>query len=47
MKVYLGDRVTVKMIRDAGHSFAPEQLKARVDDIAEFVCHVMASLSFT
>jgi pimeloyl-ACP methyl ester carboxylesterase len=36
MKVYLGDRVTEKVIRDAGHSLAPEQPKEMADAIAEF-----------
>ena len=36
MKPYLGDRVTVQVIRDAGHAMAPEQPRAMADAIAAF-----------
>ena len=36
MKPYLGDRVTVQVIRDAGHAMAPEQPQAMADAIAAF-----------
>ena len=36
MKPYLGDRVTVQVIRDAGHAMAPEQPQAMSDAIAVF-----------
>ncbi len=36
MKPMLGDRVTVQIIRDAGHAMAPEQPRAMSDAIASF-----------
>lgn len=36
MKPYLGDRVTVRVIRGAGHAMAPEQPQAMSDAIADF-----------
>ena len=36
MKPYLGDRVTVQIIKDAGHAMAPEQPKAMAEAIAVF-----------
>lgn len=36
MKPYLGDRVTVQVIRDAGHAMVPEQPRAMADAIAAF-----------
>ena len=36
MKPYLGDRVTEKVISNAGHSMAPEQPQAMCDAICEF-----------
>lgn len=36
MKPMLGDRVTVQVIRDAGHALAPEQPRAVSDAIAAF-----------
>jgi len=36
MKPYLGDRVTEKVILNAGHSMAPEQPQAMCDAICEF-----------
>lgn len=36
MKPYLGDRVTVQVVRDAGHAMAPEQPQAMSDAIADF-----------
>ena len=36
MKPYLGDRVTEKVVLDAGHSMAPEQPQAMCDAICEF-----------
>ena len=36
MKPYLGDRVTVQLIADAGHAMAPEQPQAMSDAIAVF-----------
>lgn len=36
MKPYLGDRVTVQVIRGAGHAMAPEQPQAMSDAIADF-----------
>ncbi|KWT89248.1 MULTISPECIES: alpha/beta fold hydrolase [unclassified Variovorax] len=36
MKPYLGDRVNVQVIRDAGHAMAPEQPQAMSDAIADF-----------
>lgn len=36
MKPYLGDRVTVQVVRDAGHAMAPEQPQAMSDAIAGF-----------
>lgn len=41
MKPLLGDRVAVKIIRDAGHAMAPEQPQAMCDAIAEFVLRVV------
>lgn len=43
MKPYLGDRVTVEIIRNAGHALAPEQPKAMADAIARFARKVYAS----
>ena len=40
MKPYLGDRVTVQVIRDAGHAMAPEQPRAMADAIAAFARRV-------
>ena len=42
MKAYLGDRVTVQVIRDAGHAMAPEQPRAMADAIAAFARGVIA-----
>jgi pimeloyl-ACP methyl ester carboxylesterase len=36
MKPYLGDRVTVQVLPDAGHAMAPEQPQAMSDAIADF-----------
>ncbi|WP_245951573.1 alpha/beta fold hydrolase [Paracidovorax anthurii] len=36
MQAYLGDRVTVETIRDAGHAMAPEQPQAMANAIAAF-----------
>ena len=36
MKVYLGDRVTEGIVRDAGHAMAPEQPQAMCDAICAF-----------
>jgi len=36
MKPMLGDRVTVEIVRDAGHAMAPEQPRAMSDAIASF-----------
>ncbi|MET3478845.1 alpha/beta fold hydrolase [Variovorax atrisoli] len=43
MKPYLGDRVTVQVIRDAGHAMAPEQPRAMADAIAAFARRVYRS----
>ncbi|KQP08842.1 alpha/beta hydrolase [Pseudorhodoferax sp. Leaf265] len=43
MKAYLGERVTVQVIRDAGHAMAPEQPRAMADAIAAFVRGVTAA----
>jgi pimeloyl-ACP methyl ester carboxylesterase len=40
MKPYLGERVTVQVIRDAGHAMAPEQPHAMADAIAAFAHRV-------
>ncbi|MBT9442558.1 MAG: alpha/beta fold hydrolase [Acidovorax sp.] len=40
MQAYLGDRVTVQVIRDAGHAMAPEQPQAMADAIAAFARRV-------
>lgn len=40
MKPYLGDRVTVQVIRDAGHAMAPEQPRAMAEAIAAFARQV-------
>ncbi len=40
MQPYLGDRVTVQVIRDAGHAMAPEQPRAMADAIAAFARRV-------
>jgi pimeloyl-ACP methyl ester carboxylesterase len=40
MKPLLGDRVTVQVIRDAGHALAPEQPRAMSDAIAAFARRV-------
>lgn len=40
MKAYLGDRVTVQVIADAGHALAPEQPRAMADAIAAFARRV-------
>lgn len=40
MKPYLGDRVTVQVIKDAGHAMAPEQPRAMADAIAAFAKRV-------
>lgn len=42
MKPYLGDRVTVQVVRDAGHAMAPEQPQAMSDAIADFARAVYA-----
>lgn len=43
MKPHLGDRVTVQVIRDAGHAMAPEQPRAMADAIAAFARRVYRS----
>ena len=45
MKPYLGDRVTVQVIRDAGHAMAPEQPRAMADAIAAFARRVYGLLA--
>ncbi len=40
MKPYLGDRVTVQTIKDAGHAMAPEQPRAMADAISAFANRV-------
>jgi len=40
MKPMLGERVTVQVIRDAGHAMAPEQPRAMSDAIAAFASQV-------
>ncbi|MEJ8292343.1 alpha/beta fold hydrolase [Delftia tsuruhatensis] len=40
MKAYLGERVTVQVIRSAGHAMAPEQPRAMADAIAAFAHRV-------
>ncbi|WP_322111789.1 hypothetical protein [Burkholderia anthina] len=35
-KPWLGDRVTVQVVDDAGHAMAPEQPRAMSDAIAAF-----------
>ncbi|WP_179283318.1 alpha/beta fold hydrolase [Bordetella genomosp. 9] len=47
MKPYLGDRVTVQTIRNAGHAMAPEQPRAMADAIAAFARHVYEAVSPT
>jgi pimeloyl-ACP methyl ester carboxylesterase len=42
MKPMLGDRVTVQVIRDAGHALAPEQPQSMADAIANFATRVLA-----
>jgi pimeloyl-ACP methyl ester carboxylesterase len=43
MKPLLGDRVTVQVIRNAGHALAPEQPRAMSDAIADFARLVFGS----
>jgi pimeloyl-ACP methyl ester carboxylesterase len=43
MKPYLGDRVTEGLIRNAGHSMAPEQPQAMCDAICEFAGNIYAN----
>lgn len=43
MKAYLGDRVTVQVIRNAGHAMAPEQPHAMAEAIAAFARRVYSS----
>ncbi|MDH6590542.1 pimeloyl-ACP methyl ester carboxylesterase [Variovorax sp. TBS-050B] len=43
MKPHLGDRVTVAVIRDAGHAMAPEQPRAMADAIAAFARRIHGS----
>lgn len=43
MQPYLGARVTVQVIRDAGHALAPEQPRAMADAIAAFARRVYAA----
>lgn len=43
MKPYLGDRVTVQVIDDAGHAMAPEQPRAMAEAIAAFARRVYAA----
>lgn len=43
MKPYLGDRVTVQVIKDCGHAMAPEQPKAMAQAIAGFARIVFGS----
>ncbi|WP_238136944.1 alpha/beta fold hydrolase [Variovorax sp. JS1663] len=43
MKPMLGERVTVQVIRDAGHAMAPEQPRAMSDAIAAFARRVHAA----
>jgi len=45
MKPYLGDRVTVQVIRDAGHAMAPEQPQAMADAIAHFARKTYGNLA--
>lgn len=40
MQAYLGERVTVQVIRDAGHAMAPEQPRAMAEAIAAFARRV-------
>ncbi|XAH22767.1 alpha/beta hydrolase [Xylophilus sp. GW821-FHT01B05] len=47
MKPCLGDRVTVQVIRDAGHAMAPEQPQAMADAIASFTRRVCDARSDT
>jgi pimeloyl-ACP methyl ester carboxylesterase len=42
LKSMLGDRVTVVVVPNAGHAFAPEQPKAMADAIAAFAKRVYA-----
>jgi len=43
MRPYLGDRVIVKVIKDAGHAMAPEQPKAMAEAIAQFARQIYRS----
>lgn len=45
MNAYLGNRVTVQVIRDAGHAMAPEQPRAMADAIAAFARRVYSPRS--
>lgn len=45
MKPYLGERVTVQVIRAAGHAMAPEQPRAMADAIAAFAHRVYLAQS--
>ncbi len=45
MKPYLGDRVTVQTILDAGHAMAPEQPQAMCDAIATFAKRIYSPTS--
>lgn len=45
MKPYLGDRVTVQTVLDAGHAMAPEQPQAMCDAIAAFAKHIYSQTS--
>ncbi|WP_051094469.1 alpha/beta fold hydrolase [Bordetella sp. FB-8] len=47
MKPMLGDRVTVEVIRDAGHAMAPEQPKAMSEAIAAFAYRLYLSTDST
>jgi len=40
LKNMLGDRVTVVVLRNAGHAMAPEQPKAMADAISDFAKRV-------
>lgn len=43
MKLYLGERVTEQVIRDAGHAMAPEQPRAMAEAIAAFARRAYAA----
>ena len=42
MKPYLGDRVTVEVIKNAGHAMAPEQPQAMCEAVVRFARFVLA-----